>query len=283
MSELVSIVLPIYNGEKYMRQSIDSVIAQIYTNWELLIIDDGSTDRTAEIAKEYEEKDARISYHKNPQNMRLPRTLNRGFSLAKGDYLTWTSDDNLYHPEALEKMVKALQKNKNAQFAFCNCDLIDENGTWLSTQKIPSNYQDQIIGNNVVGACFMYTREVYNKIGDYDHSRILVEDFDYWQRIFANYAVVPVFETLYQYRVHQGSLTGTTKESVTNTMYEKTIRCNSMLFGKLNLAQKYYYNYALYRCQKSQGTDKYKLRYYLFKLVYYYPTRLRDKCHGYKN
>ena len=84
MESLISIVLPIYNGEKYMRKSIDSVLAQTYANWELLIIDDGSTDNTAIIAQEYAAKDHRIRYYKNPENMRLPRTLNRGFSLAKG-------------------------------------------------------------------------------------------------------------------------------------------------------------------------------------------------------
>lgn len=98
MDDLISIVLPIYNGEKYMKQSIDSVINQTYANWELLIVDDGSTDNTAAIAREYAEKDNRIKYYKNPQNMRLPKTLNRGFSLATGDYLTWTSDDNYYYP-----------------------------------------------------------------------------------------------------------------------------------------------------------------------------------------
>ena len=86
MDDLISIVLPIYNGEKYMKQSIDSVINQTYANWELLIVDDGSTDNTAAIAREYAEKDNRIKYYKNPQNMRLPKTLNRGFSLATGDY-----------------------------------------------------------------------------------------------------------------------------------------------------------------------------------------------------
>ena len=105
MDDLISIVLPIYNGEKYMKQSIDSVINQTYANWELLIVDDGSTDNTAAIAREYAEKDNRIKYYKNPQNMRLPKTLNRGFSLATGDYLTWTSDDNYYYPTALEKNV----------------------------------------------------------------------------------------------------------------------------------------------------------------------------------
>ena len=112
MESLISIVLPIYNGEKYMRKSIDSVLAQTYANWELLIIDDGSTDNTAIIAQEYAANDSRIRYYKNPENMRLPKTLNRGFSLAGGDFLTWTSDDNYYYPTALETMHNALDSRK---------------------------------------------------------------------------------------------------------------------------------------------------------------------------
>ena len=82
MEPLISIVLPVYNGEKYLRQSIESVLLQTYNNWELLIIDDGSTDTSASIANDYVIRDARVSYYKNPENIRLPKTLNRGFSIA---------------------------------------------------------------------------------------------------------------------------------------------------------------------------------------------------------
>jgi len=107
MSKLISIVLPVYNGARFLRESIDSVLNQTYTNWELLILDDCSTDETPSIAQEYAEKDSRIFYYRNERNLRLPGNLNRGFSLAKGDYLTWTSDDNRYRPTALEKMLHA--------------------------------------------------------------------------------------------------------------------------------------------------------------------------------
>ena len=123
-TDLISIVLPIYNGEKYMRESIESIIMQSYQNWELIIVNDCSTDNTAEIANEYVKKDKRIKYYKNDKNMRLPRTLNRGFSLSKGDYLTWTSDDNLFKQGAFEKMVDAL-KNNNADFVYASYETID--------------------------------------------------------------------------------------------------------------------------------------------------------------
>ena len=73
MSDLISIVLPVYNGERFLRASIDSVVAQTYQNWELLVVDDCSTDSTADIVREYVQKDSRIKYFKNEVNLRLPR------------------------------------------------------------------------------------------------------------------------------------------------------------------------------------------------------------------
>ena len=133
MNDLISIVLPVYNGERYLRESIESVIAQTYTTWELLILDDCSTDRSAEIAKEYEKKDSRIHYYRNERNLRLPRNLNKGFSLAKGNYLTWTSDDNRFRPNALEKMYLTLASDGKAQFVFASCRVIDGDGKELNT------------------------------------------------------------------------------------------------------------------------------------------------------
>ena len=280
MCPLVSIVLPIYNGEQYMRQSIDSILAQTYDNWELLILDDCSTDKTSIIANEYVVNDARIRYYRNDRNLRLPRNLNKGFSLAKGEYLTWTSDDNRYMPDAIESMVSVLRENPEIQFVFSDLNIIDEDGNYVTTQHIPANYAEQIVGNNVVGACFLYTRAVYEKIGDYQHGHLLVEDYDYWQRIFAKYSTAAIGRVLYEYRSHSASLTGTSKECVVNSAYEETIKCNRPIFGKLNIAQKYYFYYALYRCARSQGRKSYCIQYRTFWLLYYVPSRIRRKLYG---
>ena len=125
-TSLVSIVLPIYNGEKYMRQSIESVINQTYKNWELIIIDDCSSDNTPHIAKEYANQDNRIKYYRNETNLKLPRGLNRGFSLSKGEYLTWTSDDNMFNPNAIEVMVDTI-KTEQVELVYASYDIIDEN------------------------------------------------------------------------------------------------------------------------------------------------------------
>ena len=165
MNDLISIVLTVYNGEKYLRESIDSIISQTYENWELLILDDCSTDSSPIIAKEYENNDERIHYYRNEKNLRLPRNLNKGFSLAKGDYLTWTSDDNRYKSTALEKMYNALKTSENAQFVFASCRIIDEEGKEIEYIMVNEESKKRIVGLDSVGACFMYTRKVYEEIG----------------------------------------------------------------------------------------------------------------------
>ena len=109
MNDLISVILPVYNGERFLAQSIESVIAQKYDNWELVILDDCSTDATPNIIQKYAKEDKRIKYYRNEQNLKLPGNLNKGFSIAKGSYLTWTSDDNKYRDNALEKMYNVIQ------------------------------------------------------------------------------------------------------------------------------------------------------------------------------
>lgn len=278
MSELISIVLPIYNGEKYMRQSIDSVLAQTYQNWELLIIDDGSTDRTAEIASEYLNKDSRIHYYKNPQNMRLPRTLNRGFSLARGAYLTWTSDDNYYYPTALEQMVTALEAERK-DFVFASCDVIDGEGKIVECIMVSDRAKKSIVGSNPVGACFLYTRKVYETVGDYDPEMTLVEDFDYWQRICMKFPPACISEKLYAYRWHDGALTSTMRKDTFNRRLETCLLKNRPGFGTLDWESLYYYYYGLYTCRKNLGDDKnpYEWKHRFYSILYFWLRRVPNK------
>lgn len=255
MNDLISIVLPVYNGAKYLRESIDSVIAQTYTNWELLIVDDCSADETPTIAQEYAKKDSRIHYYRNEQNLRLPRNLNKGFSLTKGNYLTWTSDDNRYRPEALEKMHQALTSHPTAQFVYASFEIIDEEDKLIETYIAEARDIKRIVGYNTVGACFLYTREVYETVGDYDPDMILVEDYDYWQRIAARFDVITITEILYDYRRHSGALTSTMRQDLFNRNREKMLLKNRDSFGKMDTLQKYYFYGALHECRQKLGDD----------------------------
>ena len=116
---LVSIVLPVYNGDDYVEASIKSVLSQTYKNFELIIVDDGSTDRTPEIVDSCAEKDRRIKVI-HQENRKLPRTLSRGFREARGELFTWTSADNIMHPQFLEKFVGEMKKYNHTGMIYGN-------------------------------------------------------------------------------------------------------------------------------------------------------------------
>lgn len=263
---LVSIILPVYNGEKFLSTSIESCLDQTYKNWELLIIDDGSSDGSADIARSYVEKDHRIKYYPNPENMKLPRTLNRGFSLAKGEYLTWTSDDNYYRAEAIEKMVSVLQKT-DAGMVFTACSAIDEKDNFLFLNRAPRDCQHAIWDYNFVGACFLYTRKTYETVGEYDPDVFLCEDYDYWLRIFARFEVAYIDEDLYAYRQHGGALSQTHKKEQYE-MIEKVLLKNFMQKKAAKTIERFYLYRGLNRSRmlKDSFFERYQ---YLPRLLCY--------------
>lgn len=278
MNDMVSIVLPVYNGEKYLKESIESIVNQTYQNWELIIIDDGSTDSTAQIARDYVKKDKRIHYYPNTQNMKLPRSLNRGFTLTSGDYLTWTSDDNRYLPEAIGKMHDTL-KNNNADFVFASCRVINEVGEGIEYMMTSKKRLHEIIGQNIVGACFMYTRKAYDEVGEYNPEYALVEDFDYWQRLYTKFGAIAISEILYEYRWHGGALTSTMSQKNFYNILEKMLLKNYSLFKAPGLESKFFYFRALYKCRVAldDKENPYKRRYSFYRFFYYITKKIPRK------
>ena len=202
--KLVSIVLPVYNGERYIKDAIESILNKTYRNFELIIVDDRSTDQSLEIAKSFQNKDNRIKIILNQENYKLPRSLERGFDIAKGDYLTWTSDDNLYHESAIEKMVKVLEEHSQYDFVYTDMKKIDDKGMDIGSTR--SGERDVFL-YNCIGACFLYRHSCRGTIGAYDPEMFLVEDYDYWIRISQKYKIYHLSESLYSYRMHSNSLT----------------------------------------------------------------------------
>ena len=220
---MVSVVLPVYNGEKDLEAAIDSVLQQSYSDLELILVNDCSTDGTADIIKKAVEKDSRVCSITNQTNQKLPESLNIGFRQARGDFFTWTSDDNRYDRDAIRVMVEALEQDKDAVLVYCDYTPVDAEGKVLeecTQQKEKGNSEDMIRGNQV-GACFLYRREVAEKVGEYDKNLFLVEDYDYWLRIFEAGKMIHVNQKLYFYQVHAGSLTATRAEEIRH----KTVEC----------------------------------------------------------
>lgn len=200
----ISVILPVYNGERYLRDSIESVLNQTYKDFEFIIVDDCSTDSTASIAQGYARLHSNITYVKNETNLKLPEALNKGFLLATGDYWTWTSCDNLYFPHAFERLAKELDQNSEIGLIYSSMHLIDE--TSQIAGYIEAGPSEDLILRNVVGASFMYRSSVAKKIGSYNKKMFLCEDYEYWLRISIASRIKPISECLYKYRCHSGSL-----------------------------------------------------------------------------
>lgn len=205
---LVSIVLPVYNGEKYLRESLDSILAQTMEDWELIAVDDCSKDATPQILADYAASDSRIRVMRNAENQRLPRSLNIGFAEARGEFLTWTSDDNAYAPEALHEMVSYLRRFPEHVMVNAAMEILYmPEGRLEKSEQFDADPWKMFVQNRI-GACFLYRRKVLEEIGGYDPEMFLLEDYDYWLRIMIRYGrIAHIKKTLYRYRMHEGSLT----------------------------------------------------------------------------
>jgi len=221
---LVSIVLPVYNGEHYLHEALDSILAQTYTNFELIAVDDGSSDQSGYILDQYEERDRRIRVI-HQANQKLPRSLSNGFRLARGEFLTWTSDDNRLKPEFLERMVDCLVRHPTWDMVYANPDIIDDKGQpllnseWYQAYQMPPGSQHiwlpedpsalNIDPNNYIGGAFLYRDRVGWLLGDYSPNRFTMEDYDYWMQVNSLFHIrhADFREQYYEYRFHASSLT----------------------------------------------------------------------------
>jgi glycosyltransferase involved in cell wall biosynthesis len=219
---LISIILPTYNGSRYLREAIDSCMAQTYGNWELIVVDDCSTDSTPSIVAEYVSSDPRIKSIRHEVNKKLPAALNTGHAAARGDYLTWTSDDNRLLPPAIEEMTRFLQDNPGVGLVYTDCIMIDEVGRYL--WDYPAQPASRLAYMNALGGCFLYRRQVYETLGGYDEELFLAEDYEYWLRAYRKFELAPLHKTLYEYRWHGQSLTKSAKRLAIRTGAERALR-----------------------------------------------------------
>lgn len=204
---LVSVVLPVYNGERYLAESIQSCLDQTYQQWELIIVDDASTDSTPEIVASCASRDGhgRIRYLRHETNKRLPGALNSGFATARGELLTWTSDDNRYRPDALAEMVSVLVSHPDIDYVYSDYDVIDADGNVVRSDIVAPPLRLIQMYDGVPS--FLYRRSVYETVGEYADDLFLAEDYDFFLRVVASGCPMhPLHKRLYEYRIHTGSL-----------------------------------------------------------------------------
>ena len=210
ISGLVSIITPCYNGEKYIAETIESVLAQTYPDWEMIIIDDGSKDNSAEIIGDYVQKDSRIQYIYQ-QNAGSAAARNNGIRRAEGQYIALLDADDLWLPTFLEKQI-AFMKEKKAVCVSCSYKRINENSEDIlrpTKVKRVITKRDMQRRNYIGCLTGLYNSEKYGKIYLHEGLKSIRDDYAYWFDIVCLEGVAygnP--EILAAYRVLSRSTTG---------------------------------------------------------------------------
>mgnify|MGYP003770587787 CR=1 FL=1 len=203
-SDLVSIVIPAYNHGKFLREAVQSVLVQNYHPIELIVLDDGSTDETADVLSEYSE-----FYWETQENMGQSKTLKKGWDIANGSVLGYLSADDVLKPGAVRIAMATLEENDKYVATYSDFDLIDVNSHYVKSIRLPSfNYEKMLSQISCpIGPGAFFRRSAYLKAGPWNPAYRQMPDFDFWLRIGLFGQMIHIPKTLSKYRVHQQSQT----------------------------------------------------------------------------
>lgn len=207
---LVSIILPVYNGESYLTEAIQSALAQTYEPIELIVINDGSTDRTEEIALSYGDK---IRYY-SKENGGVSTALNLGIAKMRGEYFSWLSHDDLYKPEKVQIQIKALV-NDPTQIVYSDYTIIDKYGASITTMNIAEKYPDAdftvglfpILHQVLNGCSLLIHKSHFARVGTFKEHLRVTQDYELWYRMFRGEKLVYVNQSLVMLREHGEQVT----------------------------------------------------------------------------
>lgn len=203
---LVSVIMPAYRAERFIEEAIGSVQAQTVTDWELIVIDDVSDDRTADVVRRMAREDARIRFVLNERNMGTARTRNLGFDLCRGEYIALLDSDDVWHPRKLERQLE-LARQTGADIIYCSYAMVDEWGEKLCDDFIVPEATDldaSLVSSVISCSTALISGEIGRKYRfetDFYH-----EDLALWLRLLQDgYTARGVTEVLAKYRVMEGS------------------------------------------------------------------------------
>jgi glycosyltransferase involved in cell wall biosynthesis len=207
VSGLVSVLIPVYNVERYVKEAIESIQKQTYKNIEIIVVDDGSTDSTFNIVADLAKRDGRIKLYKNEKNLRIVRTLNRAVSLASGEYIVRMDGDDISMPERIEVLLRFIIKNPEFSLVGSAYLGIDENGSERGIVAVPISQElinRVILFSSPVSHIWLATKDVYDRLDGYRADT--VEDYDFLLRMHSsNILFTNVSDVLYKVRLREGN------------------------------------------------------------------------------
>jgi len=226
-SPLVSVVMSVYNGERYLREAIESILTQTFADFEFIIIDDGSTDASRDIILSY--GDSRIRLVDNERNLGLTRSLNRGLQLARGEYVARQDADDVSMPERLARQVAFLDTNPHIVLLGTWAQEIDAEGRALVTREPPCEcaairwmllFDNPYIHTSVI----LRRATVLKEVGFYNEKYAYAQDYDLWSRIARVFPVANLPEQLVKFRISRESMSYTYGEMILSEPAEISLR-----------------------------------------------------------
>jgi len=204
----VSVILPCYNGDKFIRETLESALYQTYNDIEIIVVDDGSTDDSKAIIKSFSDPCIKYFYKEN-EGVSVAR--NHGIRFSKGKYIAFLDSDDLWLPEKIELQLKEIERQKDIYFVCSGFYLIDSRGQVLDKIKVKNStniLKDLLLDGNIIGppSSVLVKREVFKSIGDFDPFLSTSADWDLWIRIAQRYPLAYIDKPLIKYRIHEAGM-----------------------------------------------------------------------------
>lgn len=278
----VTVLMAVYNSEKFLKPAIDSILNQTFGDFEFLIINDGSTDESAKIILSY--VDERITYVENEQNIGLTKSLNKGLRLAQGEYVARMDADDVSLPERLKKQVAYLDQHQKVALVGAHSALIDEQGQIYQQYK-PYNWTSELLfyslafRNVMAHSSVMFRTQTIAAIGGYDENVRTAQDFELWQRVTRKYAAMILPDILIHWRNNEAGISNKKKEQ--QQKQAESIYINYM--RKLQLSEQIILNASIFHQEFQLGWSEHKINCDQINALMQVQKRLFETRPGYVN
>ena len=201
----ISVIMSVYNGEKYLKEAIESILNQAFTDLEFIIVNDGSTDKSLEIIQSY--NDERIKIINNEKNIGLVKSLNKALQFVKGEYIARQDADDSSLPNRLKLQLEFLEKHPEVALLGTGIYVINENGETIERRIMHPNPKRSLLkGNRFIHGSVMFKKSVIDEVGTYNETLRYSQDYELWLRISKKYDVRNLTAPLYKLRMHKSSI-----------------------------------------------------------------------------
>jgi glycosyltransferase involved in cell wall biosynthesis len=222
---MVTVLVPTYNRAAFINDAIHTILAQTFTDFEIVVIDDGSNDETTDVLATFNDSRLRVL---RQSHRGISAAMNAGLADARGRYISRLDSDDLWQPELLATLVPVLEAQPDVGVVYAQADALDHGVPVHHLQGLPLRYPDDSLRSLVYDDCtcniaLLARRECFERAGPYDEGLIANEDWDMWLRVARHYRFVFIERVLARIRWHSGNLTGPTSSRLTDVLASRSV------------------------------------------------------------